>query len=67
MHLNYQNAMNSEFSKNEQVNVPLTQSQTPKIKLELNSTKPLIEKTCKNSRGGTNKDGPKTAWVPTST
>ena len=63
----FQNAINSDFSKIEQVNVPLTQSQTPKVKVELNSTKPMVEKTCKKSRGVTNKDGPKTAWVPKST
>ena len=63
----FQNAINSDSSKNEHVNVPLIQSQTPKVKVELNSTKPVVDKSGKKSRGGTNKAGPKTAWVPKTT
>ena len=33
---NFQNAMNSDSSKNEHVNVPLTQCQTPKVEVGLN-------------------------------
>ena len=61
---NIQNAINSETSKNEQVNAPLTQSQTPLVKAELNSSKPVVANSGKKSKGGTNKAGPKTAWVP---
>ena len=56
--------MNSDLSKIEPVNVPMTQSQTPKVETELSSSKPVVANLGKKSKGGTNKAGPKTTWVP---
>ena len=63
----FTNAMNSDLSKIEPVNVPMTQSQTPKVETELSSSKPVVANSGKRSKGGTNKAGPKTAWVPKTT
>ena len=57
------NAMNSELSKIEFVNVPLTKSQSPKVENEPSSSKPVMAK----SKVRANKAGPKTAWVPKTT
>ena len=60
----FANAMNSDLSKIEPVNVPMTQIQTPKIETELISSKLVVANSGKKSKGGTNKAGPKTVWVP---
>ena len=58
------NAMKSELSKIEPVNVPLTKSQTPKVENEQSSSKPVVANSCTKSKVITNKAGPNTAWVP---
>ena len=58
------NAMNSELSKIEPVNVPLTKSETPKVENEPSSSKPVVANSGTKSKVRTNKAGPKTAWVP---
>ena len=57
-------AMNSDLSKIELVNVPMNKSQTLKVETESSSSKPVVANSGKKSKGGTNKDGPKIAWVP---
>ena len=49
------NTMNSDLSKIEPVNVPMTKSQTPMIKTEPSSSKPVVANSCKKSKVGTNK------------
>ena len=57
------NAINSELSTIESVNVPLTKSQSPKVENEPSSSKPVVEKL----KVRANKAGPNTAWVPKTT
>ena len=59
--------MNSELSKSEHVNVPVTKSQTPKVENEPSLSKPVVANSGRKSKVGTNKVGPKTAWVPKTT
>ena len=60
----FSNAINSDLSKIEPVNVPMTKSQTPKVETESSSYKPVVVNSGRKSKGGTNKDGPKNVWVP---
>ena len=59
--------MNSDLSKIEPVNVPMTKSQTPMVEAEPSSSKPVAANSGKKSKVRTNKAGPKTAWVPKTT
>ena len=61
------NAMNSGLSKIEHVNVPMTESQTPKVENELSSSKPAVVNSGTKLKVKANKAGPKTAWVPKTT
>ena len=61
------NAINSELSKIEPVNLPVTKSLTPKVENEPSSSKPMVANSGRKSKVGTNKAGPKTAWVPKTT
>ena len=58
------NAIKSELSKIEPVNVPLTKSQTPKVENEPCSSKSVVANSSTKSKVRTNKARPKTAWVP---
>ena len=58
------NAIKSELSKIEPVNVPLTKFQTPKVGNEPSSSKPVVANSRTKSKVRTNKAGPKTSWVP---
>lgn len=48
-------------------NVPMVQKPTLRVKVDLNTLKPQMEKLVTKSRSATKKDGPKSAWVPKST
>jgi hypothetical protein len=52
----------------ENVNVSNTapQRQTPKVKVDLSQSKPMVHESL-GSKRRTNKSGPKTSWVPKST
>ena len=57
-----ENAMNSDLSKIELVNAPKIKSQTPMVEAKPSSSKPVVANSGKNSKVGTNKARPKTAW-----
>ena len=40
------------------------QKPTPKVKVDLSSSKPKVEKPVRKPKASTNKPGPKATWVP---
>ena len=60
----FANAINSDLSKIEPVNVPMTKSQTPMVETVTSSSKPVVANSGGKKNVETNKAGPKTGWVP---